>query len=286
MGFTALFIFRLVYGYTDSSMKGYEENEYISDFLSNVDYKKNYASSRWNRMPGFSKGGSKGESQHIEKSEAAGPQMQTGEQKFEKIASVKSKTDKFEQDEKTIREKVKKHNSIIQYEHNQGNAGNRELHVSIGVPPENFDAFLEEMKKIGKIKSLQVTKTDKTNEYRSLNAQKASLEKIRNTLMDLRSKDGKIEEFISLSNRILEIEEQLQTLGVSLGDFDSENEFCTVQFTLAEGKFIPISFMHRLKVAFEWTVNYYCIFMLIVFFASGAGLFVVWIYKLIKPNMP
>jgi len=76
-------------------------------------------------------------------------------------------------------------------------------------------------------------------------------------LIELKSKGGKIDEFMQLENRILEIEQQLQDLGVSLGDFDDENEFCTVQFSLNEGKEIEISFIHRLKVALEWTIKFY-----------------------------
>lgn len=280
--FVALYVFRFIYGYTDPNMKGYEENEFISDYLNNIEAKKNYASSKWSRKMEFAK---KDLSESVKESatdNTTASEVQTGEQKFEKIASLKSKSDKFELDDKNIREKVKKYNALIQYEHTEGNPGNRELHLSIGAPPESFDNFLEEMKKIGKLKSIQVTKTDKTNEYRNLNAQKASLEKTRNTLIELKSREGKIDEFIALSNRILEIEEQLQALGVSLGDFDVENEFCTVKFTLAEGRFIPISFMHRAKVALEWTINYFCIFMLIVFLASGASFFIVWIYDKVK----
>ncbi|MDP2388490.1 MAG: DUF4349 domain-containing protein [Bacteroidota bacterium] len=280
--FVALYVFRFIYGYTDPNMKGYEENEYISDYLNNIEAKKNYASSQWSRKMDI---GTKDKVESVKENtndDGGKTDVQTGEQKFEKIASLKAKSDKFEPDDKAIREKVKKYNALIQYEHTEGNPGNRELHLSIGVPPESFDSFLAEMKQVGKLKSIQVTKTDKTNEYRNLNAQKASLEKTRNTLIELKNKEGKIDEFIALSNRILEIEEQLQGLGVSLGDFDAENEFCTVQFTLAEGRFIPISFMHRAKVALEWTINYFCIFMLIVFFASGASFCIVWIYDKLK----
>src|SRR6218665_1854364 len=250
----------------------------MRDYLNFIEsVKKNYASSKWSR---------KSESALSEKGGGGGAavpaQMQTGEQKFEKIASLKSKTDQFEKDEKHIREQVKKFEALIQYEHNEGNPGNRQLHLSIGIPPNDFDLFLSEMKKVGKLKSLQVTKTDKTNEYRNLKAQRATLEKTLATLAELKSKPGKIDEYMSLSNRILEIEEQLQTLGVSLGEFDSENEFCTVQFTLAEGRFLSISFMHRAKVALEWSINYYCIFMLIVFFASGAAFCIVWIADKLK----
>ena len=48
---------------------------------------------------------------------------------------------------------------------------------------------------------------------------------------------------MGLENRILEIEQQLQGLGVSLGNFDDENEFCTVHFSLLEGKEVKIGIM-------------------------------------------
>ena len=67
----------------------------------------------------------------------------------------------------------------------------------------------------------------------------------------------------ALEDRILEIQEQLQTLGVSLGDFDQVNELCTVKLTLLEetttritvGPTIPL--WRRARVAFEWTVPIY-----------------------------
>ncbi len=70
--------------------------------------------------------------------------------------------------------------------------------------------MIVELKKVGTVKSMQVTKTDKTNEYRNINAKKVSLEKTRNTLLELASKPGRIDEYMSLTNRILEIEQELQ----------------------------------------------------------------------------
>lgn len=279
-GFVLLFAFRLLYGYTDPYMKGYEQNEYISDFFEDLEsIKRNYASDDY-KKGGFEKS-SEPQTDGVQEPSGGG----ASQQMFEKIARLKNKSSEFEQDEKIIRSSVKKHNGLIQYEHNEGNPGDRELHLSIGVPPENFDAMITELKKIGRLKSIQVTKYDKTNEYRNLNAHKASLEKTRNTLTELKSKEGKIDEYITLSNRILEIEEQLQELGVSLGDFDKENEFCTIQITVSEGKFILTSFMHRLKVALEWTFNYYCIFLLICLFALGTSWFGIKIYEKVRPML-
>lgn len=84
----------------------------------------------------------------------------------------------------------------------------------------------------------------------------------------MKSKGGKIDEYMGLENRILEIEQQLQGLGVSLGDFDDENEFCTVQFSLLEGKELRIGVMQRIKVALEWTVKIYLRIMTTLFFLT------------------
>ena len=133
------------------------------------------------------------------------------------------------------------------------------MQLQVGIQPEKFDSFYLDIQKIGSVLSKQVTKTDKTNEYRQLNAQVTSLEKVRGALMDLKGKGGRIDEFIGLENRILEIEEQLQELGVKIGNYDEENEFCTVKFALQEGKQKKITFLHRLKVALEWAAKYYLI---------------------------
>ena len=79
---------------------------------------------------------------------------------------------------------------------------------------------------------------------------------------------------MGLENRILEIEQQLQGLGVSLGDFDDENEFCTVQFSLLEGKEVKIGLMQRVKVALEWTVKMYLQIMATLFFLTLFAYFI------------
>ncbi|MEW6470447.1 MAG: DUF4349 domain-containing protein [Bacteroidota bacterium] len=265
-GFIGFFLFRLAYGYASSSPKEDDPFDYISDFFEgNSGLKRNYASDKYMNTSSI-------KAKYSEQESA--PVTVISEQKFEKIASLQSRTEEFEKDEKTVRGLVGRYNSLIQYEHNQGNPGYRQVHLSIGVPPAQFDSMITDIRKVGKLLAIQVTKTDKTNEYRNMNAQKASLEKTRTTLMELRDKPGKIDEYMALTNRILEIEQQLQELGVSLGDFDAENEFCTVRLTLAEReKYVPptISILHRIKVALEWTIKYYFVFVstiALIFFSA------------------
>ena len=64
---------------------------------------------------------------------------------------------------------------------------------------------------------------------------------------------------------------QLQEQGVELGNFDAENEFCTVKFSLFEGAAEQkIGLMRRIKVALEWTIKYYGI---LVFSLPGLAAF-------------
>ncbi len=248
IGFLILFIFRLIHGYTIDTTQNSGQAQFFENISS---LRKNYASKAYKM-----------------KSNPANPSIIQVDQKYEKIAEVNTKSNKFEQEEKRVRNSIIENDAIIQFEQKNGNKGYRKLNLLIGVPPEKFDTLYSHLIKIGKIQSKQITKKDKTNEYRALTANKTSLEKIRNSLLELKSKGGKIEEYVNLENRILEIEQQLQELGVNLGDFDQENEFCTVKFFLNEGKEKKISLTHRIKVALEWTIKMYFGLMAVLFFIS------------------
>lgn len=246
LAFVLLFVFRLTYGYIGRDERVNTDLE--GDFFSNIsNLRKNYASEKLQIADQANFQGSAASSQ-----------------KFEKTASIRSTSYKMEEDEKNIKQLTDKFNAIIQYEQHLGRKGNKELHLMIGVNPALFDSFQVIMQKIGEIRSIEITKIDKTNEFRQLNATKASIEKTLNSLNDLKSKGGQISDFVSLSEKILEVEQRLQSLGVELGNFDSVNEFCTVRISLFEGKQkTGISFLHRVKVALEWTIQYFGILVLI-----------------------
>jgi hypothetical protein len=253
--FVLMFIFRIIYGYTYKGRR-YDEpgnNGFLSGITS---HRKNYASEkvRGYNLP-----------------DAGSPRLYGG-QKYEKIADVSSKSTHFSEDEKLLQGTIRKFDAIVQYQQESGNKGSRQLQLLIGVTPERFDSFYIAVQGIGTIRSVQVTKTDKTNEYRKLNAQRISLEKSLASFNDLKAKDGKIEDFIQLHNKIYEVETELQGLGVELGNFDSENEFCTVQFSLYEGAAEKaISMVTRLKVALEWTIKYYAVLVASAFFVVAAA---------------
>jgi len=237
-----------MYGYTKTFNQTSKQTQFFEDISSS---RKNYATKKYEV-----------------KGNTTSQSPIKVDQKYEKVAEIKTKSSNFEKEEKASRSIISKLDALIQFEQKSGNKGYRKLNLVIGVPPNNFDTIYQQLIKIGKVQAKQITKKDKTNEYKELNAKKHSLEKIRVSLIELKSKGGKINEFMELENRILQIEQQLQGLGVSLGDFDDENEFCTVQFSLLEGKEVKIGTMQRVKVALEWTVKIYLRIISAVFFLT------------------
>jgi hypothetical protein len=240
--FVLLFIFRLIYGYVATNIQN--SNDYSDNFFSSIDnLRKNYASEKI-----------------MKKGDVQASSTIASNQKFEKTASIKTKTFEFEKDEKLLKTKTQSYHAVIQYEHNLGQKGNRQIHLLIGVNPTMFDSFYRELQKIGVIKATEIIKIDKTNEYRRLNAKKVSIEKTLQSLNELKSKGGQIADFVALNDKILAMEEKLQELGVELGNFDTENEFCTVKISMYEGAAEKsVSFIHRVKVALEWTIKYFAV---------------------------
>ncbi len=256
--FGLFFLFRLAYGYlstTDSHFAGAQSGEDAQSL------KRNYASASISKDMGPN-------------APPPPPGQQTGgalSQKYERVANIRSRSTRFAAEEKAVKDKIRAFKGIIQYEKNQGNEGNRSLFLQIGVAPALFDSFYTAMQQYGKVLFKEATKTDMTSEFLQLNAKRNSLEKTRASLLDLKSRGNNISDLMSLENNLLDIERQLQELGVELGAYDEENEFCTVRFALTEGREQKISFLHRVKVALEWAVAYYCLFVLGMFLASLAA---------------
>ncbi|MEM7373237.1 MAG: DUF4349 domain-containing protein [Bacteroidota bacterium] len=261
--FLVMFVFRLIYGFqTYPTHPGQIQFANFDSFLSGPSTRMNIASSKYEYKNLKSE---YGESIHVD-------------QKYEKIANLSCRTTEFEEEEAKIKATIDANQAIIQFQQKSGNKGNQQLSLQIGVPPSLFDTFIETIQQNHQVVSVHITKKDKTNEYRELNSKLATLKETRQSLLQLKSKGGKIEEYIQLENRILQIDEQLQGLGVQLGNFDSENEFCTVNLSLIEeGKPQKIGFVQRMKVALEWTIKYYLMTMAGLFFALGVALVLIMI---------
>lgn len=155
-------------------------------------------------------------------------------ERYEKVGSLSQITRDFDPDRKQINDLIATSNAVLQHERAVGLQGQRALQLGIGVPPDRFDAFVEAARVIGKNTSIEVVKNDKTNDYLQLKAKRQTLEKARSALEALRGSGGSTDERVNVQSKLTEVEQQIQDLGVSLGEFDTQNELCTVKFSLRE----------------------------------------------------
>jgi len=265
IGFCILFIMRLAYGYiaypdakSPLDSRAYNANQSAGFELA----RKNYASSKMS----YKKGG------------VATQSTASVDQKYEKVGTLKNLTETYKDDENKLYELIKSHQLMIQLEQKSGQAYSRKLNIALGVVPDNFDKTIALLQKIGTPRYIQIDKKDKTNEYKKLEAKRVSLQKARESLLELKQSEGDVGDMIGLVNRLLEVENDIQALGVNLGEFDVQNEFVTVKFTLQEvGKVAPISVMHRVKVALVWSVEFYVGFWAIIIF----GLLALWLFFIV-----
>ncbi len=166
---------------------------------------------------------------------SAGPAIGDS-QKYEKIATVGLSSTAFEDHRGGIDRLVRDMGAQVQLERLQGLAGRRVLSLGIGVPPEKFDAFIAAARGLGTETGLTIVKNDKTNDYLKLRARRASLEKTRAQLERLQEAGGSVDERLKVQTQLSELEERIQEMAVSLGEFDAQNELCTVNLTLAEAR--------------------------------------------------
>ena len=245
LGFLVFVIFRLAYGYV-----AYPDGEPISriSYGAHNSQMLDFELSRRNYAGQKKAGG------------VSGAMPQALDQRYEKIAVIGLATDQFDDDEAQVRLVAKEAGALIQFEQAHGLDGARRLQLALGVPPEKFDPVISSLRDIGEQVSFQVNKTDKTNEYRSLLARQKSLQKSRDSLIALQARDADLNALIALETSILDLENQIQNLGVEVGEFDSEFEFVTVKLVLNEvpaTQLRDIPLISRLKTAAEWAIKWY-----------------------------
>jgi len=158
----------------------------------------------------------------------------TIEQKYEKVGDIQASSRQYADDEKKVRAAIGSLQAVVQEEALVAESGVRRLRLTLGVPPAKFDAAMEALRTCGNIERFTTTKTDKTNDFLQLRAKKATLEKTRAALLELKTRGGDIGALIKAEQELLTTEGNLQSLDVQLGQFDPSHDFCTVHYALVE----------------------------------------------------
>lgn len=215
--------------------------------------------------------------------DVTGEPMQVIDQKYEKIADINTVSKKYEEDEAALYSIIDKNKCVVQMENKSGLPGDRHAQLIIGVKPDHFDKTVKDLAAIGEITSQNITKTDKTAQYRQMLADKATIEKTKESYMALRAKGGTITELLALEDKIIEVEAQIQKQSVDLGDYSDDNSFCTVNFTLSENRETPgINISSVLWSSLTWTFGIYLALLAIISCTCITGILLALLFELIK----
>ena len=212
------------------------------------------------RSPGHDPGSGQWQSVEVARKNYATTKLPAGphagdSQKYEKVATLTKLTDDYEVDRKRIDSLVAAHAGIVQIESATGLVGHRMRFLGIGVPPDRFDAFITAVTAVGKSAQVEIVKIDRTNEYLQLRAKRTTLEKAVAGIEAIKgATGGSVNERLNAQNKQTEIEQRLQELAVSMGEFDAQNELCTVKLTLREMRAAaPGAWSGRIADALVWT---------------------------------
>jgi hypothetical protein len=194
----------------------------------------------------------------------------------EKSAQLGTTTTAFDEDEALIRSTLTTFRAEVLIEKNGGILPQRRLAMEIGVHPDRFDALVEQLRTIGTLESVSVQQLDRTGDFRRLHAQRQSLKKHLESLLKLRgAKAPSIEDTLKVEQRIQEIEKELQSLGVQLGDLLGKESFYHIHLTLSEKKpgvrsDFAANLAQRLLQAFLWALHWWGLLVLGVGTAAAA----------------
>ncbi|MCL2281383.1 MAG: DUF4349 domain-containing protein [Dehalococcoidia bacterium] len=183
-------------------------------------------------------------------------------QKYERIASIVSKTVNFDIDMEQLSATLDKHNAIVQMESSSGLSGSRRIEFVLGVSPENFDELRDDVLQIGRITSSTTTKTDKTDEYLQILAEKESLERRLASYQELKAQAGNVSDLLQLEDRIFDVEARIQQQLIKLGEYSEESALCTVNVALHE--VTEPSVLSKLWSALKWSTGTYAIIIAIL----------------------
>jgi Domain of unknown function (DUF4349) len=194
-------------------------------------------------------------------------------QVYEKIARLANSSTSFDGDQSTIRSALDSHQAVIFNETNGGIAPSRRFSLEIGVHPDKFDALVDELRQVARLESVSVQQRDRTGEFRRLHAQRQSLKKHLEAVQKLRgAMNPTIDDQLKLEQKVQDIEKELQTIGVQLGDFVGKDSYYHVYITLSEadGRFdhtyaLPLRVGH----AFLWALAWWCGTALTLFVLAG-----------------
>ena len=143
----------------------------------------------------------------------------------------------MEKVQKQIREQVKTEGGYIESEEFNAKTGYGDsdyLHLSLRIPKDKVDHFLEFLSGEGKILSKSESLEDVRLQYHDAENHIKALEKEQERVLALMDKAENVDQLIALESRLTDIRYQLEYYHTEINDYDNKVDYSTVNLDLLE----------------------------------------------------
>ena len=140
-----------------------------------------------------------------------------------------------------------------------GHQNSRYANLTIRIPADKLDAFLQEVSTIGNVISRSEDVEDVTLSYVDTQSRRDMLRIEQERLMAILEKSDKVEDIIAVEERLSEVRYQLESMESQLRTLDNQVDYATVRLSISEVReFAPVAEQtvgERIKEGFAGTLH-------------------------------
>lgn len=161
------------------------------------------------------------------------------EQKLIRTYSYTFETLEFDSSMQFIDQKVSEYGGYIESSETSGST-NRRAYLTIRIPEQKCDAFLNEAGSIGEIIYKSSSSEDITLNYYDTTAKLESLNTQRERLLELLENAASLDDVVSLEQHLSDVEYEINRYTTMLKVYDNKVDYVTISFTVNEVQQIQV----------------------------------------------
>ncbi len=163
----------------------------------------------------------------------AAPALPSG-RKLIRNAELSVETKSFDEFRAAVLQKTAALGGYVESSESSAFSAMRYAHLTLRIPADSLDAFLESVAELGTVTSQDTSVQDVTDKYIDVKSRLAALETEQNTLLALLKKAENLTEILEIQDRLTEVRGSLESYKAQLQALDSQIDYSTVTMTVNE----------------------------------------------------
>ena len=160
----------------------------------------------------------------------------TTDRKIVKTAALNIQTNSYESFMAGINQKIEQYNGYIaqSQEYNYDNKTNRNASMTVKIPADKLESFIEELSAMGTLTSKTIGSDDITDSYIDVESRIKALETEQEALLGILEKAENLSDIISLQDRLSQVRADLEALKTQKQSYDEMVAFSEISVSISE----------------------------------------------------